>query len=303
MTRTANTCSNSRRSSGRLRRRVVQGCALALAGLVALAGSAMAAGPSQLPNTPPPVPAATPPNVVQILGLTNADTGTPPPPPATPTDDLRDLMDALASAPTAAAASAARQRALDILEGNPIAGRAYSGIPLLNWNMPDKIKTVPAGGSVTVTEVRFDDQVLTDTALLRFADPSQPFSVTYRIADLTQSTGELSPVSLGTASGSQIVSQGLGLPRIATGTTAVNNFHPEGQPEETREGIQQLTVQMPAPNSASAFLDPNVMPGHEGLATLEPASPSTVAAAEQTFGFGAGTTPTAAQKQAAIATI
>src|SRR5438552_3246046 len=80
-----------------------------------------------------------------------------------------------------------------------------------------------AGGSVTVNEVRSDDQVLTDTALLTSADPSQPFSVTYSVAGLTQSTGELAPAALGSASGTQLAAKLLGLPNMPTGTTVVNN--------------------------------------------------------------------------------
>src|SRR5919107_1272622 len=67
-------------------------------------------------------------------------------PSGAPEDDLASALDALAGAPDAAAAAAARDEALAILEGDPLLGRPYSGIPLLNWNPAAKIKTVPAGG-------------------------------------------------------------------------------------------------------------------------------------------------------------
>src|SRR5712691_11682583 len=107
--------------------------------LSATAGSAAAKGGADVP-LPPAGPAAA---VVQLLAH-----------PATPHDDLRDSLDTLATAPDAATVAAARQLALDILEGNPLPGKPYSGIPLLNWNLPARVKTVPAGGNVTVTEVR-----------------------------------------------------------------------------------------------------------------------------------------------------
>src|SRR4051812_3460078 len=116
---------------------------------------------------------------------------------ATPENDLGEALDAMASAGSASAAAAARDRALDILEGNPIAKKAYSGIPLLNWNAPAKVKTVPAGGTVTVTQVHWGEHVITDTWLLDFADPSLPFKIRYRVAELGVAVGgELDPTPL-----------------------------------------------------------------------------------------------------------
>src|SRR5256885_9507339 len=37
--------------------------------------------------------------------------------------------------------------------------------PLLNWNVPSKVKDVPPGGDVRVREVRFGDTALLDTSL------------------------------------------------------------------------------------------------------------------------------------------
>ena len=88
-----------------------------------------------------------------------------------PEDDLDDALRALAAATDADAAAAARAEALAILEGTPLPGRPYSGIPLLNWNAPAKVKTVPAGGTVDVREVRFPGHSMSDAWLLRFEDP------------------------------------------------------------------------------------------------------------------------------------
>src|SRR6202011_675364 len=105
----------------------------------------------------PQQPTANDPAALSLLGS-----------PGTPEDDLRNALDALAGAADTATASSALQQALDILEGNPLPTKAYSGIPLLNWNVAAKVKTVPAGGTVTVNQVRFGERILTDTWLLRF---------------------------------------------------------------------------------------------------------------------------------------
>src|SRR3954454_20922415 len=116
---------------------------------------------------------------------------------ATPGDDPGAALRALRDASSVSDAQAARRRALDILLGNPISRKAYSGMPLLNWDVPRKVKDVPPGGDVRVKEVRFGDTVLTDTALLRFQDPNQPFTITYEIAELGPgSPGELAPTPL-----------------------------------------------------------------------------------------------------------
>src|ERR671917_180231 len=96
-----------------------------------------------------------------------------------------------------ACASAARAEALAILEGTPLPGRVYSGIPLLNWNAPAKVRTVPAGGTVEVREVRFPGHALSDSWLLEFADPSQPYTIRYRVSELGGAAGgELKPAPL-----------------------------------------------------------------------------------------------------------
>src|SRR3954452_22961941 len=120
--------------------------------------------------------------------------------PGDPETDLASALDAMGAAAAAndrAKATSARNLAIDILEGNPIGGKAYSGMPLLNWNSPAKVKSVPAGGNVVVREVRFGETALSDTWLLSFDDPNQPYTITFRITELgTQFGGTLTPAPL-----------------------------------------------------------------------------------------------------------
>ena len=69
--------------------------------------------------------------------------------PRGPQEDLAGALDALGNATTPAAAAAARDEAIAILEGRPLPGRAYDGIPLLNWDAPRRVRMVPAGGPST----------------------------------------------------------------------------------------------------------------------------------------------------------
>src|SRR4051794_14393952 len=190
---------------------------------------------------------------------------------ATPEDDLGAALDALRDASSASDAQAARRRALDILEGNPIPDRTYSGLPLLNWDAPRKVKDVPPGGEVTVREVRYGDTVLSDTWLLRFADPDQSFTIRYEIADLgPASSGELAPTPLlsdggGPIGGLHSMLEPLSIAPLATGTSAVSRFTdmlgkgPGGGKEQTRQGVQQITVRMPPPRYVDAILDPDLV--------------------------------------------
>ncbi len=226
--------------------------------------------------------------------------------PATPDDDLAGALDALATAPDAPSATRARSLALDILEGNPISGKTYSGIPLLNWNAPAKVKRVPAGGNVIVTVVRYGDHTLSDTWLLDFADPTRTFTLTYRVSDL-DAAGVLAPTPLlvdngKPAGGLHSVLVPLVLPDMATGTQVTNRFHPNGGDEHTRSGTQDLTVTMPPPGNTNAILTPDLRPGHTSLGSLEPVTPERLARVNASAGFS-GAAPTDAQKLAAIGRI
>jgi streptogramin lyase len=286
----------------------------AVVALVAAAAPAWALGDlngNTIPNTQagdPGAQLAAPPSVVQKLTLPfdgtpasgTGDTGS-------PEDDLAHALDALAAAPDAAAATAARTLALSILEGSPIPRKPYSGMPLLNWNAPAKVKTVPAGGDVVVNEVRFGDHVLSDTWLLDFADPNAPFTITYRVAETGVGFGGVFAPTLLLADGGRAVGgqpsvlQTLAPGELPAGTTTKNKFHPDGAAEHTRLGVQQLTVRMPPPRYVEAIVDPGVEPGTgpTSLLTLRRATPERIADAENTFGFS-GATPTDAEKLAAI---
>lgn len=95
------------------------------------------------------------------------------------------------------------QFALDILEGNPIANKVYSGFALLHYTGPEKIKRVQAifdaqgnkiGGNVNIHQLWYDNHIESDTALL---DPSEvqdvPWTVTYTIDVLKGGADDFSP--------------------------------------------------------------------------------------------------------------
>jgi streptogramin lyase len=188
---------------------------------------------------------------------------------ATPEDDLGAALDALRDASSVTDAQDARRRALDILEGNSVPDRTYSGMPLLNWDAPSKVKDVPPGGDVRVKEVRYGDTVLSDTWMLRFADPAKPFTITYVVADLGPSSpGELAPTPLladgnGPIGGLHSVLQPLALDPMLTGTSTTSRFtdqlgEPQGGKEQTRQGVQEITVRMPPPRYVEALLNPDL---------------------------------------------
>jgi len=75
---------------------------------------------------------------------------------------------------------------IDILEGNPVAKRAYSGFPLLHYQGPIKTQTVTptvqngvvVGGTVTIHQVWYDTHVESDTSYL---DPTAVNNVPWTI--------------------------------------------------------------------------------------------------------------------------
>ncbi len=76
------------------------------------------------------------------------------------------------------------QRCLDILEGNPVPYRAYSGIPLLHYVGPEKIKQVTpvrdgggaiVGGNVDVHQIWYGQHIESDAA---FIDPTPILNLT-----------------------------------------------------------------------------------------------------------------------------
>src|SRR6478736_6451660 len=214
---------------------------IAAAALVAAAAPAWGVGGLPglgIPDTSigdPGAQRAGPPSVGQQLTL--PFDGTPAPntrDTGSPEDDLAQALDTLADAPDAATAADARTLAISILEGDPLPRKIYSGLPLLNWNAPAKVKTVPAGGNVTVDEVRFGDHILTDTWLLDFADPNAPFTITYHVTEVGVGFGGVFAPTLlladaGHALGGQpSIVQTLALPELPAGTSTKNKFHPVG---------------------------------------------------------------------------
>src|SRR3954468_2307335 len=228
--------------------------------------------------------------------------------PGDPETDLGAALDAMSAAAAAndrAKASSARNLALDILEGNAIGGKAYSGMPLLNWNSPAKVKSVPAGGNVVVREVRWDEHALSDTWLLSFDDPNQPYTITFRISELGTTFGSaLTPAPLLSQNGNVIggetqVLAPLAPPMLSMGTTTTNRFSPNGGNEFTRLAVQDVTVAMPPPGMTDAVIEPDLKPGSETTFTLQRTSADHLNAARADFGFSS-TNPSAAEKAAAI---
>ncbi|MEE9413354.1 MAG: hypothetical protein V3V22_09925 [Methylococcales bacterium] len=95
------------------------------------------------------------------------------------------------------------QSGLDILEGNPISDRAYSGFPLLHYNGPLKAKKVEPifdadgvliGGNVNVHQIWSGGNIESDTSCI---DPKEvwdvPWTVTYTVDTLNNGHEDFAP--------------------------------------------------------------------------------------------------------------
>lgn len=95
------------------------------------------------------------------------------------------------------------QRAIDILEGNPLPDVAFSGFPMLHYNGPLKFKQVQpefdangnvVGGNVDINMIFFGQRIEADTALL---DPNPvwdvPWTITYHVRILKDGIEDFSP--------------------------------------------------------------------------------------------------------------
>lgn len=99
---------------------------------------------------------------------------------------------------------AAVQRAIDIIEGNPIPDRVYSGIPLLHYNGPDRVKQVQPildsqgntiGGNVVINQYWYRSHIESDTAMLDVSKVMNvPWTVTYHIYVLNRGSDDFSPM-------------------------------------------------------------------------------------------------------------
>jgi hypothetical protein len=87
------------------------------------------------------------------------------------------------------------QFGLDILEGNPIANRAYSGFALLHYTGPEKIKTVdPTTRNVNIHQIWYDNHIESDTALLNVSTVKDvPYTITYTLDVLNGGADDFSP--------------------------------------------------------------------------------------------------------------
>lgn len=106
---------------------------------------------------------------------------------------------------------AALQRGIDILEGNPVPDRVYSGLPMLHYMGPSEVSKViptydengnPKGGNVTIHQVWFGQHIESDSS---FIDPSAmlqpgfrnlPFTITYVVDTLRRGSDDFSPMEM-----------------------------------------------------------------------------------------------------------
>ncbi|KAF2989856.1 hypothetical protein OGR47_15575 [Methylocystis sp. MJC1] len=98
------------------------------------------------------------------------------------------------------------QRAIDILEGNPVSDRVYSGIPMMhyagssNLTHVDPIKDASGnviGGTATIHQVWFDTHIESDTAFLDVRDvKGVPFTINYIVDTLNKGQDDFSPMQM-----------------------------------------------------------------------------------------------------------
>lgn len=129
---------------------------------------------------------------------------------ASPTDDLRYIFENVTrlagkrkERSEIEALKKNIQEGIDILEGYDVPQRIYSGLPLLHYTGPEKVrKVVPVlddkgqtiGGNVNVHQIWYDSHIESDTA---FVEPSAvmnvPWTVTYTVDVLNRGEDDFSP--------------------------------------------------------------------------------------------------------------
>lgn len=87
------------------------------------------------------------------------------------------------------------QLGIDVLEGNPLPGRAYSGLPLLHWKGGEKVKKVdPNTRNVNIHQVWYDTHIESDTAFLDVSGVRNvPWTITYTVDVLNRGHDDFSP--------------------------------------------------------------------------------------------------------------
>jgi hypothetical protein len=120
--------------------------------------------------------------------------------PASPDDDLHQIVFALEDMLVSGdidwqVMEKQTQLAIDILEGNPVDGRAYSGFPLLHYIGPNKLKQVDAESrTVKVHQIWYGEHIESDTS---FIDPSavleDTWIIEYTIDVLNRGEDDFSP--------------------------------------------------------------------------------------------------------------
>ena len=129
--------------------------------------------------------------------------------PVSPTNDLRTIFDLMLRAPQFTedpdrdSVRRAIQRGIDILEGNPIPDRVYSGFPVLHYKGPEKLKQVVPikdangtviGGNVDVHQIWFDERIENDTYMIDPTTvPNVPWTITYTVDVLDRGEDDFSP--------------------------------------------------------------------------------------------------------------
>lgn len=90
------------------------------------------------------------------------------------------------------------QRAIDILEGNPIPNRVYSGMPVLHYNGPDKQKTVdPVTKNVNIHVIYYRSHIEADTSLLdTMGVLDDTWTITYTVDSLDKGSDDFSPSTM-----------------------------------------------------------------------------------------------------------
>jgi hypothetical protein len=135
--------------------------------------------------------------------------------PTSPDDDLRQVLATAArllagrpgsdrpDGPDAGELRRALRLGIDVLEGNPVANRVYSGFPLLHYTGPLKLKKVVpildaagkvVGGNVDIHQLWYDGRIESDANMI---DPSAvydvPWTISYRIDVLNRGEDDFSP--------------------------------------------------------------------------------------------------------------